>query len=118
MILEGPSIDLQSTFDNSAAVSISQLIVYNSLKHNNTVIRNYYRKNKAQETPLPISVAMYLHAKTRKRSLNLIDTFYELGLCISYDHLMTVSTQLANGVCDRFELSTVDAKRAADSRCR
>lgn len=40
---------------------------------------------------------MLIHAKTRKREL--IDTLFNLGMCVSYDRLMSISTDLANTVC-------------------
>ena len=33
----------------------------------------------------------------------LIDKFYDLGLCISYQRMLNLSTALGNGVCERFE---------------
>ena len=48
---------------------------------------------------------MYLglsaHAKTRSREL--VDNLYDLGLSVSYDRVMSISTNLGNGVCRRFE---------------
>ena len=48
---------------------------------------------------------MYLglsaHAKTRSRKL--VDNLYDLGLSVSYDRVMSISTNLGNGVCRRFE---------------
>lgn len=46
-------------------------------------------------------VAMVTHAETRKKTL--VDKFYKLGLCISYDVLMQVSTDLGNHVGAQFE---------------
>ena len=44
---------------------------------------------------------MVTHAETRKKSL--VDKFYRLGLCISYDRLMQISTDLGNKVSEQFE---------------
>jgi hypothetical protein len=43
--------------------------------------------------------------KTRKREL--IDTLYNLGLCVSYDRLMRISTDLANTVCAQYHAEQV-----------
>ena len=43
---------------------------------------------------------MLIHAKTRNRSL--IDALFKLGLCVSYDRLLNISTQLANNVCAQY----------------
>ena len=41
------------------------------------------------------------HAETRKRTL--VDKLYSLGLSISYDRVLELSTDLGNSVCSRFE---------------
>ena len=43
-----------------------------------------------------------MHAKTHKREL--VDALFELGLSISYDCLLTISTVLCNTLCKQFEL--------------
>ena len=42
-----------------------------------------------------------LHASTRKR--DLIDKLHKLGLSISYDRVLQISTELANTVCALYE---------------
>ena len=42
-----------------------------------------------------------IHAKTRKR--DLIDKMFQIGLSISYDRVLSISTQLAQRVCRQFE---------------
>ena len=42
-----------------------------------------------------------LHASTRKR--DLIDKLHKLGLSISYDCVLQLSTELANTVCTLYE---------------
>ena len=44
---------------------------------------------------------MLIHAYTRKREL--IDKLYKLGLCISYDRLLSISTAVSNAVCEKYE---------------
>ena len=44
---------------------------------------------------------MKLHAETRKR--HLVDCLYSLGLCVSYDRVMTIPTGVANSVCAKFD---------------
>ena len=44
---------------------------------------------------------MEVHAETRKRGL--VDALHSLGLCISYDRTLAISTDVANSVCARFE---------------
>ena len=42
-----------------------------------------------------------LHIKTRK--LNIVDKICHLGLCISSDHLLTISTALGNSAVEQYE---------------
>lgn len=46
--------------------------------------------------PLPLFTGLSIHAKTRKR--NLLETMHDLGLCVSYDRVLAVSTDLGNAV--------------------
>ena len=82
MILKSPSIERQSqlvnTTDTSASNTISQLLMFNSVKQTQSLVadssstvshKHYY------ETPIP---AMKTHAATCNR--NLIDTFFNLDI--------------------------------------
>ena len=108
MILDGPSIKHQSDTGMStsrAALSISQILMFNSVKYcrgADSVNHSRERHNRDCETPLALYVAFKLHVATRKRSL--IDAFFNLGICISYDRLLQLTSDLGNGVCERFEL--------------
>ena len=87
--------------NNQACVSVSQRIVFN------TVARPRHRPDatgsthhiRSRECPLPIYTALKIHGATRDRAL--IDAFYNLGLSISYDRFLTVSTEITNSVIDR-----------------
>jgi len=54
-----------------------------------------------RETPLSIYVGLVLHAETGKEKL--VDKFYRLGLSISYDRVMQISSDLVNSICAQFE---------------
>ena len=43
---------------------------------------------------------MKIHAATRNR--NLIDTFFSLGICVSYDCLLRLTSDISNRVCEQF----------------
>jgi len=109
MILQGPSITAQNQLITTpATLTISQLLISNSVKHRRPVTDSTaadFRRNQAQETPLPLYVSLLLHATTRKRSL--IDRLFHLGLCVSYDRVLAVTADLANGVCDQFHADHV-----------
>lgn len=108
MILEGPCIDEVSEQSTAAALSISQLIVHNSIKRNrnrsvnmNTIVRH----SKSQDTPLPIYIAMLIHSVTRRKSL--VDKLFNLGICVSYDRMLQISTDAANVVCTQYAYDDV-----------
>jgi len=48
---------------------------------------------------------MKVHAAPRSRTL--VNALFNLGICISYDRLLQLTTDLGNGVCDRFTLEGV-----------
>lgn len=104
MILEGPNINNQKKQEvsgASAALTISQLLIFNSVKHVRSGASNAIRHDKSRETPLTTSTALVVHAETRKKTL--VDKFYKLGLCISYDRLMQISADLGNKCCKLYE---------------
>ena len=78
---------------------IAQLLYFNSVKRSQT--NSSIRHIKEREAPLPIYISMLIHAKTRSR--DLINTLSNLGLCLSYHRLMTISTDLANNVCSKYQ---------------
>ena len=86
-------------------LSISQLILFNAAKRRRdsgttgTSNANYHSRNR--ELPLPIYLGLKTHAETRKRTL--VDKFYNLGLSISYDRVLKLSTDMGNSVCAHFE---------------
>lgn len=59
------------------------------------------RHNRERECPLPIYVGLKNHGLTRGH--NLIDSLFSLGLCISYDGVLSISTDIANSVCAHYE---------------
>lgn len=81
MILNGPSITEQSNSESlpAAQVSISHLLMYNSVVRRRKETSGTARHNKLRETPLPVYLGVMLHTKTRKREL--VDSLYNLGLC-------------------------------------
>ena len=103
MIHEGPSIKSQSsssgTVLSQATLSVAQLLQFNSsfcrVSGSSGICHN-----KSRETPLPIYVGVTIHNKTRKRQL--VDKLFELGLSISYDHVMEISTEQGNRACKQY----------------
>ena len=87
-----------------AQLSISQLVIFNShIKRRKTSTSAYHSRHR--EPPLSIYIGSLLHAKTRKRGL--IDKLYELGMSVSYDRVLEISTDLGNGICAQYEAERV-----------
>ena len=38
---------------------------------------------------------------------NLIDMFFSLGICVSYDRLLRLTSDISNGVCDKFTIDGI-----------
>ena len=99
MVVNGPNIEAQTS---SSAMpqpirTISQLLLYNSLvQRRKNQSTSTIRHNKDRETPLPIYLGRMVHTKTRKREL--VDTLHELGLSVSYDHVMDISSELGSKI--------------------
>ena len=58
------------------------------------------RSSKCRATPLPIYIGISVHAKTRSREL--VEALHNLGISISYDRVLAISTDLGNEVCRRY----------------
>ena len=83
---------------------MAQLLPYNSSIRRRGGSTGVYH-SKVRVTSLPIYVGISVHAKTRKRGL--IDTLFDLGLSISYDRVMELSTAMANHVCEQYHCNKV-----------
>ena len=98
MILEGPSIDVQSLSQHTpASLSIAQLVVFNSVCHKCTSVSHVthaVRHCKEQETPWRPYVGLAVHAATRKKCL--VDKLFDLRICVSY--VLSVLNDIACGV--------------------
>ena len=106
LILQGANINdsATNTTDAQAIFSISQLIHFNVVSRKRSDTGTSYH-NADREPPLPVYLGLLVHAETRKRSL--VDKLYGLGLSISYDRVLSLSTELGNMVCARFESENV-----------
>ncbi|KAL9972875.1 hypothetical protein ACROYT_G019259 [Oculina patagonica] len=112
-ILKGSSIVNKETaaesadiVPNQASLTIAQLLMFNSISRirvRKEPSTNHHIREK--ECPLPIYAALKIHGATRDRSL--IDAFFKLGMCISYDRVLSISTDIANSVTTRYEREAV-----------
>ena len=102
MLLSGPCFQehVADGDEGRSSLSIAQLIAFDTVKRRSDK-QGSQRNNRARETPLPIYVALKVHAETRKQGL--VDDLHGLGLCISHDPTLAISNDVANSVCARFE---------------
>ncbi|KAG0718085.1 hypothetical protein GWK47_053166 [Chionoecetes opilio] len=110
MILDGANIKHQTKLANisttTAALTVSQLLVFKSVKHARSVESTSVRHSRERETPLPLYLSLKIHAVTR-RPVCMIDTLFSLGMSLSYDRLLQLTADIANGVCQRFNMEEV-----------
>lgn len=84
---------------SQACLSISQLLVFNSVATDHTSSVTQHSREK--ECPLPIFVALKIRGTTRSKTL--VESIYNIGLSISYDRLLCLSTEVVNSVCAHFQ---------------
>ena len=77
MILESPNIKHQHRANTKAAISISQLLIVNSVKHARAAEASHALE---RETPLPLYLAMKIHAVMRKSTLIFFTGAYVLHM--------------------------------------
>ena len=110
MILDGPNIkhqtQLTSNASTTAALSVSQLVVFNSVKQSrNSKPSVNVRHDRDYETPRPLYLGLKVHVVTRSKTL--LDTLFHRGLYMSYDRVLQIQSDIANGVCQRYEMEKV-----------
>ena len=101
MILEGTNEQSHEQGNQQAALSIAQLLKFNSIKHGRRSTDGSVRHSRNQETPLPLYLGVLMHVKTRRKEL--VDVLCALGLSVSYDRVLRLSSDLANAVFERYE---------------
>ena len=106
MTLGGVNINSQSANQSiaQAVLSLSQLIMFNrTIRRRKGSTSSYHSKQR--EPPLPIYIGCLIHAKTRKRGL--VNMFHELGMSVSYDRVLRLSTDMGNSLCALYEEENV-----------
>ena len=102
MTLQGT--DIKHKYLEQSVLTVSQLLMFNSIKRQRKSTTSQYH-SQLRETPLAIYLGMALHAKTRKKGI--IDRMNELGLSISYNRVLALSTVMGNSVCTQYETDQV-----------
>ena len=106
MIVKGPNVNADPA-ESQAFLTMAQLLVFNSISRyrNSPHSTGSTHHIRSRECPLPIYAALKIHRTTRDKSL--VDTFYKLGMCISYDRLLSISTDITNTVLKIYEREQV-----------
>ena len=106
MVLGGPNITMQfsNMIEAQTTLTLAQLVIFNMIKRRSKGTTSSYHSTD-REPPLPIYLGLMLHAETRKR--DLIDKLYGLGLSVSYDRVLALSTEMGNKACAQFESDCV-----------
>ena len=79
---------------------LAQLLTFNTFAHCRDGDSHTFRHEQERETPPPLYVGVLIHSKLRKE---LVDCLFGLGLCIAYDHVMSISPSLCDTPCHYFE---------------
>lgn len=107
MVLHGPNIrNRQNSSTLNHTLSIAQLMLFNSVKYAKKEQKTGCgRHTTDRETPLPLYVGLKIHTLTRSKEL--VDIMYKLGMSVSYERILQVLTNIANGVCEQFEAENI-----------
>lgn len=111
MVLHGPNIrNRQNSSTLNHTLSIAQLMLFNSVNYAKKEPKTGCgRHTTDRETPLPLYVGLKIHTLTRSKEL--VDIMYKLGISVSYERILQVLTNIANGVCERFEAENLVCPR-------
>jgi len=97
MILGGPNIEAQSSnsVESHTTLTISQLLQFNcAIRRRKDTTTTYHSSDR--EPPLPVYLEMVIQR-------GLVDKLFNLGLSISYDRVLNISTAMGNSICERFK---------------
>ena len=101
MVLRGANVDnVKNPFFNQAALTVSQLMIFNSTLRTRKASSQAFHTTK-REPPIAVYLEQLLHSQTRK--LDLVRKMSHLGLSISPDRFLDVSTNTGNKAIAVFE---------------
>ena len=93
MILEGTNISSESSYaTNQVALSLAQLIKFNSVKRKRRETTICPCHKLSQKTPLPVYLGLMIHSKTRMKGV--IEKLATLDLSIAYNRVSEIQQQV------------------------
>ncbi len=87
------------------ACTLSQLLIFNTVKYASSSNTTHIRHSKERETPFPLYHGIKLHGDARLK--HQIETSHQLGISVSYARVMEVKTQVARAVCKRHDMDGI-----------
>ena len=101
MILRGANVDnIKNPYFNQAMLTVSQLLIFNTTIRTREDSSQVYHTTK-REPPVAVYMGQLLHSQTRK--LGLVRKTNHLGIIISPDRLLDISTSMGNTAIDVYE---------------
>eukprot|EP00112_Aurelia_sp_Birch-Aquarium-sp1_P011752 Seg2473.2 transcript_id=Seg2473.2/GoldUCD/mRNA.D3Y31 product="hypothetical protein" protein_id=Seg2473.2/GoldUCD/D3Y31 len=103
-IIGGTDItDNVATAESKIALTISQLIKFNVVKHKRRKAKEIdsLRHTKELETPFPLYTGLLIHAQTRKKGI--VNTFAQQGLSVSYERVQDVQLNVTKQLCKKYQ---------------
>ncbi|MES9882849.1 MAG: hypothetical protein ABW185_18430 [Sedimenticola sp.] len=101
MIMHGTNIKDKTNYTSQPALTVSQLLTYNSYVKRPKQTSAETKHSEQRETPLPLFIGALIHSRTRSK--DHVDTMYRLGMSVSYDRVLGMSADLANSAISHFE---------------
>ena len=98
LIIDGRGVE--NTEYSQQALTIAQLIQTNFHKREKTDTTTHRRLVKHRETAAALYVALKIYSTVRSK--DLIDHFFNIGLCVSYDRVLEISRELSDTLLRRY----------------
>ena len=94
MVLNGSNVDTSDKKRSSSALTIAQLIQFNTAKQQ--------QQKKSNETPLPLYMGLIVHPRTRKKSL--IEKINKYGFSIFCKRILEIQNSITNQLCKLYDV--------------
>ena len=100
LLVDGVRVDNMKY--SPATLSISLLTVSNFHKKiNKNNLKKHWRNILCRETPLMLFNVLRMYASTKSRTL--VDCYFQMGLCVSYDHVLHVTKGISDNLVRKFK---------------
>ena len=103
MLIDGPGVSNHQF--SQPSLTIAQLIQSNFRKNKNHDIRQSCKILKKKETPVTLYSTLKIYGTFRSKTV--IDHFFNIGLCLSYDRILDYPKKLSDAQIESYELTGV-----------